>query len=352
MRKLQEEIAKKIYIISNDLLKDYYGISPDPFGIETRLLHYKGIFEHDGWVFKSLQYIFLDAHKIEYLPKFALINGSLFIYKNKIKTLKGRLPQKEIKGDLRCEENNLFSLEGCPKKVGYLNCTHNQLKNLKGGPEEVTKHYRCEHNKLVSLQGAARKVGGDFNCEDNKLRDLKGLPKVIGGSLFCARNPLRDAYIPTGTTIAREVHRDISEEELANIDDLYHNINWAEFAELYFLPENSQNLHVYNSGALELVPTSQRLHPDDLDGCVAVIETPGIGNLDSYIFTEGFVVWDEDQEVYVVDDDLRFRRDGGRVVGDLEDVIQEVIDEGDIEAFIDDWWADIRRQAREGGCEG
>jgi hypothetical protein len=66
---------------------------------------------------------------------------------------------------------------------------------------------------------------------------------------------------------------------------------------------------------------------------VASASCPGLGNMDSGLFTEGFVEWDEEREAYVV---VPPHDDAGRVVGGLEDVIKECCEYGDMVGFVDD----------------
>lgn len=62
---------------------------------------------------------------------------------------------------------------------------------------------------------------------------------------------------------------------------------------------------------------------------VASVDCPGIGNLDSTYFCDGFCEWDEEKEAYVSIED-------GRIIGDFKAVIQECIDFGDVEDDIEE----------------
>lgn len=68
------------------------------------------------------------------------------------------------------------------------------------------------------------------------------------------------------------------------------------------------------------------------------IKCPGINNLDSTQFLEGFVEWDDDKGAYVT---IPPQPDAGRVVGDLKDVIRECCETGDVTGFIEDLEADL-----------
>jgi hypothetical protein len=90
-----------------------------------------------------------------------------------------------------CEENQLTSLKGAPKKVGgSFYCNHNQLTSLQGAPKKVGKDFYCHHNQLTSLQGAPEEVGGAFLCNRNQLTSLEGGPKKVGSEYICSVNLL------------------------------------------------------------------------------------------------------------------------------------------------------------------
>lgn len=259
MQKLHNQIAQILFVVSNGLEKDYYGVSPDPLRIEGLIKHAKGIFDRDGWKIPSgLRGLSLNDKKLEYLPKFKEINNSLYIADNNIVSLKGRLPEKEIKGFFFCQNNKLNSLEGCSDKVEAFLCANNPLTNLKGGPRKVKQYgcqncgltslegsppkvedsagsgfdcsnnklkdldggpikveprYDCSNNLLTSLWGSPRVVKGDFICEHNQLTSLDDAPKVIWNDLYCTDNPLVDDYLPEDSQIGGEVISDMFEED-------------------------------------------------------------------------------------------------------------------------------------------
>ena len=113
---------------------------------------------------------------------------------NQLTSLKGA-PQK-VGQVFSCGDNRLTTLEGAPQKVGGgffgggFNCNDNNLTTLEGGPQEVGGHFYCEHNQLTSLEGAPQKVGGGFHCGDNSLTTLEGAPQVVGGRFDCSNNNL------------------------------------------------------------------------------------------------------------------------------------------------------------------
>ena len=78
---------------------------------------------------------------------------------------------------------------------------------------------------------------------------------------------------------------------------------------------------------------------------VARVRCPGIGNLDSSVFTDEFVEWDEGLGAFVVTGE--HRDDKGRAVGGLEDVIAECCRDGDVTEFMDDLISALERSASE-----
>ena len=97
----------------------------------------------------------------------------------------------EVKGYFNCGENNLTSLKGAPKKVGFFfSCGHNMLTNLEGSPQSVVGGFSCKDNELTSLEGAPDSVGDYFDCYRNNLTNLKGAPSSIGGRFLCWDNKL------------------------------------------------------------------------------------------------------------------------------------------------------------------
>ena len=93
-----------------------------------------------------------------------------------------KLPLKfnKVGGYFGCSNNNLTTLEGCPKEVGdTFYCSSNKLTSLKGGPEKVYDMFYCGGNPLESLDG----YNGDYDmlsCEnkENLIKKLKRSKKL------------------------------------------------------------------------------------------------------------------------------------------------------------------------------
>ena len=109
-----------------------------------------------------------------------------------------------VTGSFDFSNNQLTSLEGCPRKIGgSFDCSFNLLINLIGGPETVESDYICSDNRLETLDGLAIDIGDDLACECNKLIEIDYI-KVVGGDLYCSNNLFNEEPI-----IAGEVGGDI-----------------------------------------------------------------------------------------------------------------------------------------------
>lgn len=71
-----------------------------------------------------------------------------------------------VEGSFECQHNQLTSLQGAPRTVGWLfNCKGNNLTSLEGAPVSVRGSFFCNMNPLISLQGAPSHVGQVFYCD-------------------------------------------------------------------------------------------------------------------------------------------------------------------------------------------
>jgi hypothetical protein len=88
-----------------------------------------------------------------------------------------------VEGYFACDNNNLTSLEGCPKKVGsFFDCASNKLTSLEHSPEIVEGNFRCEFNHHITSLEGLENTYIDVNlivdgC--NNLYSLKGFPKKV-----------------------------------------------------------------------------------------------------------------------------------------------------------------------------
>jgi len=102
-----------------------------------------------------------------------------------------------VKGHFNCEENNLTTLEGCPKEVrSYFDCSYNQLISLEHSPKIVEGDFICWSNYYItSLEGLENTyITGRLDvCGCDNLYSLKGFPKKVG-SFDCSGTPLSPIY--------------------------------------------------------------------------------------------------------------------------------------------------------------
>src|ERR1035437_1146856 len=71
---------------------------------------------------------------------------------------------------LKISNNNLTSLEGCPKSITgiYFDCSNNKLTSLKGGPKTVEGNYLCDNNDIRMVREEnVDYVGGNFTIGNN-----------------------------------------------------------------------------------------------------------------------------------------------------------------------------------------
>ncbi len=118
--------------------------------------------------------------------KFDRIEGYFDISNNNLTTLEG-CPKVVVK-DFNCSKNKLVSLFDAPTEVGDFDCSYNQLKSLSYAPKEVKGSFNCSFNELTSIKASPRTIKGHFKCNDNKLVSLEGGPKNIDTYFDCSHN--------------------------------------------------------------------------------------------------------------------------------------------------------------------
>ena len=98
------------------------------------------------------------------------------------------------KGNLNLQDLNLTVLPEMLKDItvdGDFYCGNNNLTSLENCPKTVSVHFYCNNNLLTSLQCAHITVGGDFYCSFNKLTSLVGAPKSVGEDFICHSNNVK-----------------------------------------------------------------------------------------------------------------------------------------------------------------
>ena len=104
-----------------------------------------------------------------------------------------KLPFKfrNVNGDFSCCNNQLTTLDGCPRIVkGDFDCSYNKLVNLKGGPKQVGGHYLCYDNELTSLEGLPKKLNNVLYCYNTPTKfteeDVLKICKMNRNRIYCA----------------------------------------------------------------------------------------------------------------------------------------------------------------------
>jgi hypothetical protein len=69
-------------------------------------------------------------------------------------------------------------------------CGNNQLTSLEGCPKSVGGDFYCHNNRLTNLEGCPKSVGGGFNCHYNEIDTFKGLDFVNMNDFYCHGNPI------------------------------------------------------------------------------------------------------------------------------------------------------------------
>lgn len=109
------------------------------------------------------------------------IHGDVRLHDKLTNLLKLPLKFNKVEGDFDISDNELTTLEGCPKIVtGDFLAYKNEITSLKGSPKEVGGNYIILQNNISSLKFAPTLVKEDFICSHNPLKDLDGLNTVLG----------------------------------------------------------------------------------------------------------------------------------------------------------------------------
>lgn len=132
-----------------------------------------------------------------------------------------QLPIKfgKVDGSFHCIQNELETLEGCPKIVGEgFYCGKNNLTTLKGGPQEVGSIFDCAYNHLSSLEHCPKFTEAtivEFDCSENCLKDLKGCPDKPYDRFNCSANEIET--LEGGPQIVNDMY-DCSHNNLTSLN--------------------------------------------------------------------------------------------------------------------------------------
>jgi hypothetical protein len=100
--------------------------------------------------------------RVERMIKTYIRNGSkgkLSLQDLNLTVLPEMLKDITVDGDFFCGNNNLTSLENCPKTVsGVFGCSSNFLKSLEGAPKFVGEDFMCRFNSVKFTEAQVRAV--------------------------------------------------------------------------------------------------------------------------------------------------------------------------------------------------
>jgi len=81
------------------------------------------------------------------------------------------------------------------KVSGNFNCSQNQLTSLEGCPRSVGGYFDCSQNKLTTLEFCPQSVGRHFDCSTNNLKDLYGFPEFLDYASYFYANPVYEILL-------------------------------------------------------------------------------------------------------------------------------------------------------------
>ena len=158
----------------------------------------------------------------DFLPvKFEKINGYFDISNNNLQSLEGC--PKEVQKDFDCSHNNLISLFDAPISVGDFDCSNNSISSLSYSPKEIEGFFNCSDNNLTSIEGSPRTIKGYFKCSNNSLTSLKGGPKYILQYFDCSNNKI-DSLKDGPMSVAQDYI--CFNNELRSLDNIADEIGW------------------------------------------------------------------------------------------------------------------------------
>lgn len=158
----------------------------------------------------------------EYLPvKFEKINGYFDISNNNLESLEGC--PKEVQKDFDCSNNCLTSLFGAPHSVGDFDCSNNSISSLSYSPKEIDGFFNCSNNNLTSIEGSPRSIKGYFKCSNNSLTSLNGGPKYILQYFDCSNNKI-DSLKNSPMSVGQDYV--CFNNELRSLENIADEIGW------------------------------------------------------------------------------------------------------------------------------
>ena len=90
-----------------------------------------------------------------------------------------------------CNDNNLISLKGSPVEVDSFRCENNNLTTLNYCPRIVKGNFYCHNNKLKSFGNEKINIKGSFHFQNNNIQSLKNFP-TVEGNVYHNGNPISE----------------------------------------------------------------------------------------------------------------------------------------------------------------
>jgi len=152
------------------------------------------------------------------------VDGGVHLHSSLVDLKQLPLSFNEVKGNFTCGNNNLTTLEGCPKKiVGNFYCSKNKLISLEHSPLTIEDGYfSCWGNiYITSLEGLENTyITGElgvWGCEN--LYSLKGFPKKVS-RFDCEDTPIEPIYDTFIQEFDYETIRRFNKFDVIYTDDL------------------------------------------------------------------------------------------------------------------------------------
>ena len=91
----------------------------------------------------------------------------------------------DVDKDVRLYNKNLTKLPLKFNKVNGFSCNNNQLTSLEGCPKEVNGNFSCSSNKLTSFEFAPKIIRGNFYCVNNNIKSFEYFPSFVKNMFYC-----------------------------------------------------------------------------------------------------------------------------------------------------------------------
>lgn len=131
------------------------------------------------------------------------VNGDVHLSKCKLKTLP--IVFNKVFGGFYCYENELTSLNGCPREVGgEFDCEDNNLTSLDWCPDCIHGGFKFSGNKDLKITTYPKQIGDDVRCNNSNMTSLT-LIHNFEESWAIDKNPCTYIYHELGFTIEAHI---------------------------------------------------------------------------------------------------------------------------------------------------